>query len=1045
MDEQKLNDLLYEIRQLVGTFRDMGTTRGADTGQQVTRAFDRSSERLVRALGSLAASMKGQNQSSQARTREIEDFVRAIDQATDAAQEQNEAAAQRAAADAEAAEEARKRAAVEAEVAARMTWTQKQREAFDKQVRATEARMRIGREQEAARQALYDFGRDRNYAQELAEAKIREMGSIFDLQKGLGKFGNFVSGKLGTDLVKTHMAVMGFANVVGGAAQAVGTLGKSLLSLGGSVATGFNNFNQFNVVVDSVAGAISKMAASLPFVGAAMTLAAEGAKFMLGQIQRVSDSFNAVAQVGALTSQGMDGVNRQFLQSGLTLEGYTKQVTANSQALARMGGTVAEGTERFTQLTGSIIDQPIGLQLRSIGFSSEQIADAAAGFLTQQARLGRAQRMSQDELRAGTIKYTKELDQIAKLTGMQREEVQKRMDAALSEQRFRAKMNELERTGRGDVAKQLNLFQAAVGQSAPGLAQGLRDIIAAGGAVTTDAARQAFQLTGGQIVGIAQRALAGEDVGSSLQGLAQSVQTGTKNYEKVAQFADVTPIIGDFAQASDFASKGLNNFAEMLDKVRRDQVAGMEAPTELTKGVVKSQQEMEQFSRSINAFSIALMPKAASIVESFATTLNDATKKIAKELGIALPTIGNAAAQAQEAARPMRGGRGARRQDRDRRAAAAPGGGAPMSPAERLRQARQPAAPTAGAPAAPAAAGIQPPPPQGTPPVESPGEQPVSGLPANKTLNDLFVFTAPSGTQQNFQGLDNQLRQRLIQAAVEYNTATGQKLQINSAKRSSGDQWRLWEESVAAGRKGRTAGGHPIAYPGTSPHERGVAVDINNYRDPAARQALTNAGLYARVADDPMHYHMARGGIARGPDSGYPATLHGIEAVVPLPNGRSIPVEIKDKINIAQRSLDDMRQGGLARIIARQQQQVGGMTAVVRDLGDRMRVDFEQISRRSARPGTQAIDSIRLNLLPEMQDLFDRAQDIVTAGVERPAAQIPSDLAQQIGREVSRAVESVMRQQAAVDQQSSSVLERMVELQDRSVKLSERLLRTSQG
>ena len=37
----------------------------------------------------------------------------------------------------------------------------------------------------------------------------------------------------------------------------------------------------------------------------------------------------------------------------------------------------------------------------------------------------------------------------------------------------------------------------------------------------------------------------------------------------------------------------------------------------------------------------------------------------------------------------------------------------------------------------------------------------------------------------------------------------------------------------------------------------------------------------------------ATGGIARGSTSGYPATLHGTEAVVPLPNGRSIPVQMQ--------------------------------------------------------------------------------------------------------------------------------------------------------
>ena len=37
----------------------------------------------------------------------------------------------------------------------------------------------------------------------------------------------------------------------------------------------------------------------------------------------------------------------------------------------------------------------------------------------------------------------------------------------------------------------------------------------------------------------------------------------------------------------------------------------------------------------------------------------------------------------------------------------------------------------------------------------------------------------------------------------------------------------------------------------------------------------------------------SEGGIATGPSSGYPAVLHGTEAVVPLPDGRSIPVSLE--------------------------------------------------------------------------------------------------------------------------------------------------------
>ena len=44
----------------------------------------------------------------------------------------------------------------------------------------------------------------------------------------------------------------------------------------------------------------------------------------------------------------------------------------------------------------------------------------------------------------------------------------------------------------------------------------------------------------------------------------------------------------------------------------------------------------------------------------------------------------------------------------------------------------------------------------------------------------------------------------------------------------------------------------------------------------------------------------ADGGIATGSLSGYPTTLHGTEAVVPLPGNRKIPVEIKQAASAEQ-------------------------------------------------------------------------------------------------------------------------------------------------
>jgi hypothetical protein len=55
---------------------------------------------------------------------------------------------------------------------------------------------------------------------------------------------------------------------------------------------------------------------------------------------------------------------------------------------------------------------------------------------------------------------------------------------------------------------------------------------------------------------------------------------------------------------------------------------------------------------------------------------------------------------------------------------------------------------------------------------------------------------------------------------------------------------------------------------------------------------MNRQGLYQKVPNDPVHFQFAKGGISNGPRSGYLATLHGPEAVVPLPDGKSIPVKM---------------------------------------------------------------------------------------------------------------------------------------------------------
>jgi hypothetical protein len=62
------------------------------------------------------------------------------------------------------------------------------------------------------------------------------------------------------------------------------------------------------------------------------------------------------------------------------------------------------------------------------------------------------------------------------------------------------------------------------------------------------------------------------------------------------------------------------------------------------------------------------------------------------------------------------------------------------------------------------------------------------------------------------------------------------------------------------------------------------------FRSLAAEEYVNTANEFAGYSG------MANGGVATGPSSGYMMELHGTEAVVPLPDGRSIPVDFSNNM-----------------------------------------------------------------------------------------------------------------------------------------------------
>ena len=162
-----------------------------------------------------------------------------------------------------------------------------------------------------------------------------------------------------------------------------------------------------------------------------------------------------------------------------------------------------------------------------------------------------------------------------------------------------------------------------------------------------------------------------------------------------------------------------------------------------------------------------------------------------------------------------------------------------------------------------------------------------------KDIKDYLQFGGESGSESSFKGLAPDLQQGILAAAKQYKESTGKPLTINSAARSPEKQKELYDKWIAGGKKGM-----PVAPPGSSLHEQGKAVDIQEgISSSVAIAALNSQGLFQTVPKDPVHFQpkaYGDGGIVEPKPGGTPAILGEAgqaEAVIPLKGGQ-VPVHI---------------------------------------------------------------------------------------------------------------------------------------------------------
>ena len=385
-------------------------------------------------------------------------------------------------------------------------------------------------------------------------------------------------------------------------------LGTSATDLTKSLYGGEQGAKAFNKSIDGVSNAIDSFAnyliAGLAFIN---PLAAAGIfltkSLVKGAIDygkaagemgdKLYDSYSALSRAGAAGQQGMNGVYTSMQKFAYGIDELDKMlaiVKENSKNLALFSGTVVEGVDALSNTAETIQRSGLQGELLRMGMSVDGINRGTVGYYNQLGRLGQLQGKTQAELTAGTYAYLVEMEGLTRLTGLQREDLEKQRQEANMIDAFFATIQQMGKRGE-DAYKIYDALSTASPRLAKQFASQISGFI-------TEESSQIFQGTGGAIGQLTQSFKDGqsswEDVVKGIgaayegtmdlqQGLALAAGAGKDMFGSYYESQQVVALKNkDFAKAM-AQTKPMDGLTASAVELRQKQMASRDALQDFVK------------------------------------------------------------------------------------------------------------------------------------------------------------------------------------------------------------------------------------------------------------------------------------------------------------------------------------------------------------------------------------------------------------------------------------------------------------------------------
>lgn len=232
------------------------------------------------------------------------------------------------------------------------------------------------------------------------------------------------------------------------------------------------------------AGALAGASALGKAATAAAKLQAEGLVILQTELAKTNAGFKVMTAAGALFADGMTDIRKGAADASLDISDFAKITASNTDALAKLGGSVTQGVKRFSDVNRYMGEYRTGLQ--NLGISTEQQAEGTIEYMGILQRSGQLESKTSADIAKGTADYLTNLRAVSAFTGEDAKKAAARAKDASNQLAVQKKLNEM---GAGAAER----FQAGIRTAPEFLQKAMQQSLAGDGVITDPEVQQALE------------------------------------------------------------------------------------------------------------------------------------------------------------------------------------------------------------------------------------------------------------------------------------------------------------------------------------------------------------------------------------------------------------------------------------------------------------------------------------------------------------------------------------------------------------------------